>query len=1032
MVTRDEDTYQTPGTALVPGDAQAVFDIPANIIRFGKTSYPADYGFLDGPNNYFMGDAGDTSSDVSFLMRVQGNARWEAGMVGAVTDGVINQSYRIKSITGLYLSEIFSDRFVISDDRNPRYPFVDIHGPPGRDAMLRLYGVNAGDLPMLVIGNSNGEASPTGTGSGLEISYDFNSDIARFSSITHDAFYRDMVFEAQSIRFSTGPVFLNFDALVLNPQGAMLIGHPIQKAAAASISNAGDEGIAQMSGYTIGQILTMLGGTGTPATFTLDQLQVASAVIASAGSGGADGSQVFTIATGATGTQPQFNGTVLGGVLVSIDSWVTHGDLTTDPPGLTGLTITGGGLTGGTVDVEMGAVGSPTLLTAGALTIVPLTPTATSSSGAGVGATLFIQYENGAGTINVEIGVIDDGEPPTGDVGSGYVRANNAILNDTTLINPILSGAVFTGSSAELTALVMDNGAGASAQITFQDGGVADTWGIAKLAGNDFVIYDYARSVNVLYVNPSTGGLTIGETGVIGVAIGAPTGGVPASGSLNIAGDLFSNGVAPTGTGAYVRATTPTLATPVIGVATGTSLALSSKLAASGATLSNTGQVLLNAAGVTPAQLAGYSSTTYIYGMGRGGLSGNGVDIEAFNDVGFRVGGGATPNSGARKVNIATTGLEIRGSTSGGVILNVPAVAGSNTITFPAGTTDFSATGGTSRVLKQTSVGAAITVAQLTYADLASGTTGATATGLTVSGGSLSGNTALPGTSIFNSTGQFGVGTESPDGNSKVQVVQAGATGIMSTSSVAIGSTAGGGIVMTTPNIPTAAGDRLGFNGYGAYRTGTTYQFSLAIQGFAAAAWGAADAGAYMTFSTTPVGSTTRAERLRITSDGLIAVAGATSAFPALKRSSTVLEHRLADDSAFGPAAGSEWQQYGGENGQHCDIKSKTELLTIAAAATTDTTITIPAGSRALFVSTRVTVAIPTAATFNVGVNGAPTLFGNSISTAVNTVDPGDDGWGTAIAAAIAVRITPNLTPAANTGRVRVTIHYIEAIPPTS
>ena len=52
------------------------------------------------------------------------------------------------------------------------------------------------------------------------------------------------------------------------------------------------------------------------------------------------------------------------------------------------------------------------------------------------------------------------------------------------------------------------------------------------------------------------------------------------------------------------------------------------------------------------------------------------------------------------------------------------AVAGTTTVTLPGGTTDFSATGGTSQVVKQTTAGGAFTVAQLAASDLSDGTTG--------------------------------------------------------------------------------------------------------------------------------------------------------------------------------------------------------------------------------------------------------------------------------------------------------------------
>ncbi len=60
----------------------------------------------------------------------------------------------------------------------------------------------------------------------------------------------------------------------------------------------------------------------------------------------------------------------------------------------------------------------------------------------------------------------------------------------------------------------------------------------------------------------------------------------------------------------------------------------------------------------------------------------------------------------------------LSGSTSGSVVVTCAATAATNTFTFPAGTTDLSATGGTSQVLKQISSGGAITVAQLATSDL--------------------------------------------------------------------------------------------------------------------------------------------------------------------------------------------------------------------------------------------------------------------------------------------------------------------------
>ena len=123
----------------------------------------------------------------------------------------------------------------------------------------------------------------------------------------------------------------------------------------------------------------------------------------------------------------------------------------------------------------------------------------------------------------------------------------------------------------------------------------------------------------------------------------------------------------------------------------------------------------------------------------------------------------------------------------------------------------------------------------------------------------------------------------------------------------------------------------------------------------------------------------------------------------------------------------------GGLNGQTLSILSLTELLTIAAAATSTTTLSIPAGAIVLAVSVRVTVAIPTAATFTVIGNTSTTVFNTAaVTVALNSTDRGTAAGAFYNATAQTVRITPNLTPGTNVGRVRVTVMYIQSTPPTS
>lgn len=124
----------------------------------------------------------------------------------------------------------------------------------------------------------------------------------------------------------------------------------------------------------------------------------------------------------------------------------------------------------------------------------------------------------------------------------------------------------------------------------------------------------------------------------------------------------------------------------------------------------------------------------------------------------------------------------------------------------------------------------------------------------------------------------------------------------------------------------------------------------------------------------------------------------------------------------------------GGANGQvFSNMKSLTELTTIAAAPNTDTTIQMPAASVVLGVSVRVTTVIPTAATFTVGDSGSAARFSTAaVSTAATSTDSGTKAGAYYNASALSIRITPNLQPGDTTGRVRVTIYYYTVTPPTS
>ena len=112
---------------------------------------------------------------------------------------------------------------------------------------------------------------------------------------------------------------------------------------------------------------------------------------------------------------------------------------------------------------------------------------------------------------------------------------------------------------------------------------------------------------------------------------------------------------------------------------------------------------------------------------------------------------------------------------------------------------------------------------------------------------------------------------------------------------------------------------------------------------------------------------------------------------------------------------------------------SATELLTIAAAATSTTAIQKPANSIILAVSVRVTTAVTCTSVFEVGDSTSANRFNTaSVSKAATTTDKGTKAGAYYNATAEGIIITPDTTPSDNTGRVRVTIHYIEITAPTS
>lgn len=125
-------------------------------------------------------------------------------------------------------------------------------------------------------------------------------------------------------------------------------------------------------------------------------------------------------------------------------------------------------------------------------------------------------------------------------------------------------------------------------------------------------------------------------------------------------------------------------------------------------------------------------------------------------------------------------------------------------------------------------------------------------------------------------------------------------------------------------------------------------------------------------------------------------------------------------------------------NGQAMTVlKELTEELTIAAAASTDSSLTIPQDAIVYGVTVRVTTAIPgPASVFDVqnSVDMHSYSNGPNVAVAAGTTYKCTNGCPKVnnSGSAAVVRITPDFAPGAGTGKVRITLYYYDFTVPTS
>lgn len=195
--------------------------------------------------------------------------------------------------------------------------------------------------------------------------------------------------------------------------------------------------------YVAGDVLTVVGGTGTAATFTVTNTKIRTAAVQAAGGNTWATGDTVTFSTGwATPAVLTITDDGSGGIasLTITDPGVYAGAALVDPVAPDSSSNVGG-VNGATFNLGMG-VNVVALGAAGSYTVLPSNPVATTSSGTGTGATLTVNYGVGTATVTT--------------AGSGYTSAPSVTLS---------------GGNATLTAVLGSSNTDAIAISAFVVGG---------------------------------------------------------------------------------------------------------------------------------------------------------------------------------------------------------------------------------------------------------------------------------------------------------------------------------------------------------------------------------------------------------------------------------------------------------------------------------------------------------------------------------------------------------------------------------
>ncbi|MDB5156707.1 MAG: hypothetical protein JWR50_1414 [Mucilaginibacter sp.] len=188
----------------------------------------------------------------------------------------------------------------------------------------------------------------------------------------------------------------------------------------------------------------------------------------------------------------------------------------------------------------------------------------------------------------------------------------------------------------------------------------------------------------------------------------------------------------------------------------------------------------------------------------------------------------------------------------------------------------------------------------------------------TANGSYLTFNTTALGTASYlermriDAGGNVGIGTITP-GTFLDVLAPAANQGIRSINSSALGTFSGGGLLASTPSIPTAAAQRLGTLAMGATYDAAnpaSYRYTGSVNAFAAEPWSTTANGTYLTFNTTGIGTTSYAEKMRIDPAGNVGIGTSTPS----QRLDVYQNEANATDVLYPIVIERNWNGTGGSN----------------------------------------------------------------------------------------------------------------------